>query len=341
MDPNDYLVNVRDRLQDQIEDNSSYLEDIKELVELELTEKMDKDKIKEFMFHVTVEELRRINKDEDSDFYDDILELCDIDKKKHIDEYIDNINMTYFLGESNIEIYLENKITIFSKLKSEHNFDFDLKNINLEMRKLYMINKHYIKNRILPMLYDASYICDSPYFINCLSDIGIEFNLTAIIIHNYYYNIEKDYIADIKNNDYINLYFDPVKSINQLIGKTITHVRYHLIDELTDHAYYPDEDEIINIFINTDNLNIAAGILKGLKKTDVLYHKLLDVIVNNKVNLAMYKIKMIISARYNKLILIANEQGYPIPWMPTKDERTTMVMSNPDIQMDEWYFILK
>ena len=137
------------------------------------------------------------------------------------------------------------------------------------------------------------------------------------------------------------MYFDPVKSINQLIGKTITHVRYHLIDELTDHAYYPDEDEIINIFINTDNLNIAAGILKGLKKTDVLYHKLLDVIVNNKVNLAMYKIKMIISARYNKLILIANEQGYPIPWMPTKDERTTMVMSNPDIQMDEWYFILK
>lgn len=349
-----YIDNPTVRSTKSIDDNANFMEFVKLYVEQGKINKLNRKNTIKFLYYLTQEELRRLQvdirkKSEHTNIENYIINILNVNKKKYINDYIQNVK-DHFLKENkaNPTKYFRDKIVLMRLTETSDIKDcnYSINNLSMEAKKLFSINKAIICKYIFPLLNYSRFICDSPYHLTGLYSLGIDSSekFITMIIQNMLCKSTTKYLNAINGNIYVDTFNNNEFFIKEAINRSIRERRKTIVNILTNRT--PSSfniDKIVNIFIDTDELDVAAGILKGLKHNDELFTKIVQSIKtkNNKYVKLYSKLKMLLNGIYTDIILIPDKKGNIATWTPeTRDIARIIHYNKEKLTPNQLYFHL-
>lgn len=325
-----YIYEPDKRLLCRISDNTKFIEHLKEMTKHKHSVKVDKDSAIKFMALLAEEELRRykIQLDDNSDLELYIAKVLNIDMHKYVVDYIDNINDEMLNSNINIETYYENKIKAVLQINSEDilDYNYNIDELSEEARKLFVIYKLVFHKKILPLLKLSSFITDDKLSFNNLKSFRIDNNykMMTLIIQNRVNSSDKKMLQSIKDLEYSDYLDEYEEYIQEVTKKIIKSKREYMIDKMTDIQSEYNLKEILNLFKETKNLNIIAGILKGLSTDDILFKDIINLLQNEDCVYSKQKIHMLKKGKYLSIKLLHNL------WDPDTKILRNLIKNNMD-----------
>lgn len=338
-----YISDPLKRTRDQITDNTKIVEDFKQLSIMEKPDKIDKKIVNKFLCLLAEEQLRRYNikleEDEDDadndDFQTYIAQILSIDIDKYVDEYIQEI-VDEYLAEHvvDIETYFENKIKLILKISTDDvcDCDYNFNELSIQAKKLFVIYKAAFHKLILPLLKACDFIADEEIDFSSLKSLGITSNeqFLALIIQNRINNSDDKMKKSIENDEYVDYLEKSTEYLQNVVNFIIKEKREYTIDVATDKISTYNQDIILKLFKETDNMNIAAGILKGLSHGHSLFSKIINILQTEDCVNPLRKLCMLKKGTYLDIILICDNNGYTQKWIPSKTNLNKLINNNMD-----------
>ena len=339
-----YISEPLKRTRSKIYDNTSFIENLKERTKDPNCEKVDKEIAIKFMALLAEEELRRyqIKLDEDSDFELYMAKVLRVDLHKYVVDYVDNLSEK-MLDKDVVDIknYFENKIKLILKISTDDvsYYEHDQKDISQEAKKLFVVYKLVFHKHILPLLKFASFITDEKLDFTGLESFGIDsyLKMMALIVQNRINRSDKKMIKSIKDTEYCDFINESEDYLKDVIEKIIKTRREFMIDKITDEESNYELKDILKLFKETENMNVAAGILKGLSEGTKLFDGIVKLLQDEKCAYPRQKINMLRKGTYLDIVLVCDNQGYIVEWKPQKKVMAKLIENNMNnIIRSEW-----
>lgn len=262
--------------------------------------------------------------------------LLGLDMRKHVQDYVENLQEVMLnIDVVGIETFFENRTTLMLNTFDQDLPDVDYENLTDIAKKRFNVYKRMIVAKVLPLLNSLKFMVKGEFEFTGLDSLGINANeqFLALIIKNMLYKEDENMKQALENGTYYDYIKTPNHIINELVKESVVKEREVFIDILTDEEYDMTND-ILELFKNTNNLKIVAGMLKGLTYDDNLFTCFVLLLQTQKCVSADKKIKLMLSGEYLSITLIEKE----VRWKPTEtDIEKIILMNNDEIPYSTWF----